>query len=125
MLRRRILASAMASVMALSSVAVIANADETKTTKDKADLKALVESFEDIRNKDIYEKGSVSAERFLGALEYDENVLADPDATAKDYTAAYLMVEALKNMDSYTAAQLADLIKKWQGVYDKQNILND
>ena len=125
MLRRRILASAMASVMALSSVAVIANADETKTTKDKADLKALVESFEDIRNKDIYEKGSVSAERFLGALEYAENVLADPDATAKDYTAAYLMVEALKNMDSYTAAQLADLIKKWQGVYDKQNILND
>lgn len=125
MLRRRILASAMASVMALSSVAVIANADETKTTKDKADLKALVESFEDIRNKDIYEKGSVSAERFLGALEYAENVLADPDATAKDYTAAYLMVEALKNMDSYTAAQLADLVKKWQGVYDKQNILND
>lgn len=127
MLRRRILASAMASVMALSSVAVVASAgEETAVTnvKSRTDLKDYVATFDSIREKDVFESGSISAQRLLDALEYADNVLADSDATAKDFTAAYLMVAALANMDSYTNSQLSDLINTWKGTYDKQNVMN-
>ena len=78
MLRRRILASAMASVMALTSVAVVASAEETvSAVKSKADLEAYVKSFDSFRENELYDYGSISGENFLSALEYADNVLAD------------------------------------------------
>lgn len=127
MLRRRILASAMASVMALSSVAVVASAGEEATTnvKRRADLEALVKKYDTFRENEIFDQGTKAGEQFLSALEYADNVLADGDAGVKDYTAAYLMVEALSDMKIYTAADLDLLIKQCKGVYDKQNIISD
>ena len=85
MLRRRILASAMASVMAIGSVAVVASAEDTavatKQIKTKADLEALVKSYDSFRTKEINDYGSESGEDFLDALEYAENVVADSAAT--------------------------------------------
>ena len=81
MLRRRILASAMASVMAIGSVAVVASAEDTaaatKQVKTKADLEALVKSYDSFRAKEIIDYGSMSGEKFLDALEYADNVIND------------------------------------------------
>ena len=83
MLRRRILASAMASVMAIGSVAVVASAEDTaaatKQVKTKADLEALVKSYDSFRAKEINDYGSMSGEKFLDALEYADN---DPSGGA-------------------------------------------
>ena len=74
MLRRRILASAMASVMALGSVAVVANAEETAVAttqvKTKADLEAYVKSFDKFREDGLNDYGSASSEKFMDAIEY-------------------------------------------------------
>ena len=73
MLRRRILTSAMASVMAIGSVAVVASAEETAAAttqmKTKADLEAYVKSFDSFRSKEINDYASKSGERFLDALD--------------------------------------------------------
>ena len=83
MLRRKILTSAMASVMALTSISAVAFADETatdvKNVKTKADLEAYVKSFDGFRSKELYDYGSISGENFLNALEYADNVLDDQD----------------------------------------------
>ena len=99
MLRRGILASAMASVMALGTVAVVANAEETAVSnvKTKADLEAYVKSFDAFRSSDINDYGSVSGEKFLSAIEYADNVLEATDSTIDDYTVAYAMIEATYN----------------------------
>ena len=64
MLRRRILASAMASVMAIGSVAVVASAEDTAAAttqmKTKADLEAYVKTFEGFRSKEINDYASKS-----------------------------------------------------------------
>ena len=101
MLRRRILASAMASVMAIGSVAVVASAEDTaaatKQVKTKADLEALVKSYDSFRAKEINDYGSMSGEKFLDALEYADNVINDSASTVDDYTVAYQMVTATYN----------------------------
>lgn len=96
MLRRRIFSSAMASVMALSSIAVVANAEETAVAniKTEADLKAYIDSLESMRSDAIYEYGSISGQKFLDALEHADNVLDNPEAGYAEYTTAYAMVEA-------------------------------
>ena len=130
MLRRRILASAMASVMAIGSVAVVASADETatavKNVKTKADLEAYVKSFDSFRENELYDYGSISGENFLSALEYADNVLADAESNADDYTSAYAMIEAVRNkLVIYTAEQLSTLIDKCKKAYESDNIYND
>lgn len=130
MLRRRILASAMASVMALTSVAVVASADETeaavKNVKSKADLEELVKSFETFRNKDIDDYGSISGERFQDAIDYAENVLNDVDSTVDDYTVAYLMLDEVYNrLKIYSADELKALIDSSTKIYETYNILNE
>ena len=101
MLRRRILASAMASVMAIGSVAVVANAETTAAAttqvKSRDDLKAYIDSLDSFRSSKIYDYGSVSGENFLNALEYADNVLDNTKSTVDDYTTAYAMVEAVYN----------------------------
>lgn len=130
MLRRRILASAMASVMAIGSVAVVASAEDTaaatKQVKTKADLEALVKSFDSFRAKEINDYGSMSGEKFLDALEYADNVINDSASTVDDYTVAYQMVTATYNsLKIYTTEELATLIKANKSKYDSKNILND
>lgn len=130
MLRRRILASAMASVMAIGSVAVVASAEETAAAttqvKTKADLEALVKSYDSFRAKEINDYGSESGEDFLDALEYAENVVANSSATVDDYTVAYQMVEATYNaLKVYTAEELVALIKANKAKYDSNNVYNE
>ena len=129
MLRRRILASAMASVMALGSVAVVANAEETAAAttqvKTKADLEAYVKSFDKFRDDGLYDYGSVSGEKFLAALEYAENVIDASASTVDDYTVAYSMLEAVYNkLAIRTAEELKTLVNKCKAAYDTENIYN-
>ncbi len=131
MLRRRILTSAMASVMALTSVAVVANADDAvvaveKQVLEKADLKAVLDKYAADRDKALNEYGSVCGEDFLDALEYAENVLDDADATKADYTVAAQMVEGTHaHLVKKTQQELRDLIKECRVIYDRGNILNE
>lgn len=133
MLRRRIFASAMASVMAISSVAVIASADETveaveaaKNVKSQDELKKLVADNEAMRNDGIYDYGSVSGQHFLDALEYADNVLDDTASTASDYTVAYKMIEETKAaLHIYSAEDLKALVDGCKKIYESDNIMNE
>lgn len=130
MLRRKILTSAMASVMALTSISAVAFADETETAvknvKTKADLEALVKSYDSFRNSGINEVGSIAGERALGALEYADNVLDDDKSSVDDYTVAYKMIEeTMKKCVLHTSTELRDLIKTCEKTYEQNNILNE
>ena len=130
MLRRKILTSAMASVMALTSISAVAFADETETAvknvKTKADLEALVKSYDSFRNSGINEVGSIAGDRALGALEYADNVLDDDRSSVDDYTVAYKMIEeTMKKCVLHTSAELRDLIKTCEKTYEQNNIMNE
>ena len=130
MLKKRILASSLASVMALSSVSVVAFADETAGIEteaiDKAQLKEYVASFDGFLKADIYEFGTVQAEQFQDAIDYAETVIEDSDATTEEATAAYQMLKAVyNNLTMYTSADLKALIDENQDKYDSNNILNE
>lgn len=130
MLRRNILTSAMASVMALTSISAVAFADETatdvKNVKTKADLEAYVKSFDGFRSKELYDYGSISGENFLNALEYADNVLDDQDSEAEDFTAAYAMIEAVYNkLKIYSVSDLRDMISSSKKIYETNNIYNE
>lgn len=130
MLRRRILASAMASVMAIGSVAVVANAETataaTTQVKSRDDLKAYISSLDSFRSTKIYDYGSISGENFLNALEYADNVLEDTKSTVDDFTTAYAMVEAVYNkLQLHTAEELKALVTSSKSVYESNNINNE
>lgn len=130
MLRRRILASAMASVMAIGSVAVVANAETTAAAttqvKSRDDLKAYVDSLDTFFSTKIYDYGSVSGENFLNAYEYAKNVLDDTKSTVDDYTTAYAMVEAVYNkLKIYTVEELKAIVNSSKSVYETNNINNE
>ena len=99
MLRRNILTSAMASVMALTSISAVAFADETatdvKNVKTKADLEAFVKEMVAFRDKSLDDYGSVTQDNFLNALAFAENVLDDAASTIDDYTSAYMILESV------------------------------
>lgn len=130
MLRRRILASAMASVMAIGSVAVVANAETTAAAttqaKTKADLEAYIKSFDSFRTSKLNDYGSISGEKFMDAIEYAENVVADTKSTLDDYTVAYAMLEATYNkLKIYTAEELKALLDTNKKNYEDGNIYNE
>lgn len=132
MLRRRILASAMASVMAIGSVAVVASADDvatasaTKNVKTKADLEAYLKELDSFRNNELNDYGSISGEEMQAALDFADNVLDNDDSTNTDYTAAYAMVAAVKNkLAIYSAEQLKTLIDSGKKIYESNNINNE
>ncbi len=117
----------MASVMALSSVAVVASAEETNL-KTKADLEKLVnETYGDsFRTDKLSEYGTYSAEKVLDALEAADAVLYDADADAEDYTVAYMMVEAVvARLVIHTAEELQALIDDCKPIVDTNNIYNE
>ena len=130
MLRRRILASAMASVMAIGSVAVVASAEDTAAStsmvKSKADLEAYVKSFDTFRENEIYDYGTTAGEEFLNTIEFAENVVLDDKATVDDYTAAYLMLKSVReSLKLYKAEELKVLIEGATKKYNTQNIMNE
>lgn len=131
MLRRKILTSAMASVMAIGSVAVVASADDTAAVatthaKTKADLEAYVKSFDGFLSDDINDYGSISGEKFLDAIEYAENVLEDDGSTVDDFTVAFAMVEATYNrLKIYTAEELKALLDANKKIFEQGNVYNE
>lgn len=137
MLRRRIFSAAMASVMALSSVAVVAQAAETTNqVKTKEDLKTLItetygESWRVSELGDTEEYTASSVEAMIKALDAADNILADSESTEADYTVAYLMVEAAAaklSVNSWkTVEELDALIKECQALINEypNDILNE
>lgn len=130
MLRRRILASAMASVMALGSVAIVASAEETAAAtalvKSKTDLEAFIKEFDKFREDGIYDYGTVAGEQFQNTIDFAENVLNNDKATSEDYTAAYQMLKAVKeSLKKYSAEELKTLLDGNAKIYNSQNIMNE
>lgn len=129
MLRRRIFSAAMASVMALSSVAVVAQAAETTNQViTKADLEELVtKTYGDSwRADDLSAYGSVSQAAMLDALEAADVILADTDADEEDYTVAYMMVKAVAaRLVIHTAEELKALIAECEPIIATNNIYNE
>lgn len=137
MLRRRIFSAAMASVMALSSVAVVAQAAETTNqVKTKADLEELVTKtygdawrLEELGDTEEYTSASVEA--MIKALDAADNILADTESDEADYTVAYLMVEAAAaklSVNSWrTVEELRALIEECEAIVNKypNDILNE
>lgn len=128
MLRRRLFSAAMASVMALSTVAVVAQAEETKMVVTKDQLKELITvTYGDAwRADELSNYGSVSQAAMLDALEAADVILADGEAKADDYTVAYMMVEAVaKGLTIHTAAELQALIDECKPILETNNIYNE
>lgn len=127
-MKKRIFAASMASVMALSSVSVVAFADETKDfgeTVTKAELKEAIKAYDEtLKNIDTY--GSVQALRFQEAYDHAAYVAADAKADADDATAAYQMLKAVAvTLKQYTNEELKELIADCKATYDENNILNE
>lgn len=127
-MKKRIFAASMASVMALSSVSVVAFADETKDfgeTVTKAELKEAIKAYDNtLKNIDTY--GSVQALRFQEAYDHAAYVAADAKADANDATAAYQMLKAVAaTLKQYTNEELKELVADCKATYDENNILNE
>lgn len=127
-MKKRIFAASMASVMALSSVSVVAFADETKDfgeTVTKAELKEAIKAYDEtLKNIDTY--GSVQALRFQEAYDHAAYVAADAKADADDATAAYQMLKAVAvTLKQYTNEELKELVADCKATYDENNILNE
>lgn len=129
MLKKRILASSMASVMALGSVSVAAFADETKDYGEavtEKELQEYVDGLEDFIADELPTYGSKQGERFQAAYDHALKVLDDDKSEAADFTAAYQMVKAVKEkLTIYTASQLGKLISDNQKKYDQNNEFNE
>lgn len=127
MMKKRILASSMASVMALSSVSVVAFADtKASETITKADLEKFIEEKEEFIAEKLPEYGESQDEQYQAAVDHCRALLEDSKATDADCTAAYQMVLAVESkLQKYTVAQLKALVKEWQSVYDSNNIRNE
>ena len=130
MLKKRILASSMASVMALSSVSVVAFADETATadygeTVTKSELKEYVASFDDFVKKELPEYGTVQTQQFKNALKYAKNISSAKDPADEEVVAAYQMLKNIReSMQMYSADQLKDLVDDCKEDYETKNVLN-
>lgn len=128
MMKKRILASSMASVMALSSISVVAFADEKDYGEavSKADLEAFLKAEVDFVENKLGDYGTVQADKYQAAIDHCTRVVEDTKSEAKDYSAAYQMAKAVKaKLVIYTADQLKALIKENQSKYDSNNIMNE
>lgn len=137
MLKKRLLSSVMASIMAVSAFSVVTSADATATTteapveeakavKTKAELKAYVDSFTGEFKADIYKFGTYAAERWNKALAVADAALNAADATDEETSNAYYYLKtATDGLKTYTKAELDALVKKHTKLYDTANILNE
>lgn len=132
-MKKRIIASTMASVMALGAASsmMVASADVadfTTQTATKADLEKLMDDKEikDLVDGGIDNYGSKSGERFQKAVDFANAVLEDGDATNDDYTVAYQMIKAACGaLQQYTSEDLKLLLNQCKGAYNTNNQLND
>ena len=129
MLKKRILASSMASVMALSAVSVVAFADETATdfgeSVNKAELKEYVKSFDNFLKDGVYECSTKQAQQFQDAYDYADNVASKKNATEEESTAAYQMLKKVyESIRPYSAEELQALIDDCTDDYETENVLN-
>ncbi len=131
MLKKRILASSMASVLALSSVSVTAFADETNA-KDygeaatKAELKEYLKSLEKFMDGEIDKYGTNQAEQIRDAYTHAQVVLDNENSTDDDAAFAYQMLKSLYDAKIIkTSTELAALIKDCKPTYDRNNVLNE
>ncbi len=135
MQKKRILATTMMSVVALSGAAssVVAQAAvadyKDQLTMTKAELKAFLEDKEIVdlvENDGIDNFGSISGDNFMKAYEYANAVVNDSDSTDDDATTAFLMVKAAKaSLIQYDKKELSALVEQCRPIYDTDNILND
>ena len=127
MLKKRILASSLASVMALSSVSVVAFADETTTANygevvTRAELKEVVKGFKEFVDSELAEFGTTQSEQFMDAYNHAKTVSEDTDANGDDATAAYqMLISVRENMKQYTKEDLEALLDECQADYDTEN----
>lgn len=128
MMKKRILASSMASVMALSSVSVVAFADEKISGESvtKAQLQAYIDEMDKFIDGELEEYGSAQDEKFQNAVDHAKLVLEDSESTKNEYTAAYQMVKAVKaKLEKYSAKDLEKKLSEYKSIYDSENILNE
>ena len=128
MMKKRILASSMASVMALSAASslVAFAADTEKETATKATLEAYIDEIDAFLDDGVEEYGSLQAAQLEAALEQAQVILDDSDSDSDDYTVAYQMLKAVKaSLKQYTADQLAALVKSYASTFETDNILNE
>lgn len=130
MLKKRILASSLASVMALSSVSVVAFADETATAKyneaiTKPELKELLAEIEKDVDKGVYDEyGTKYGEIFTKAFEAAK--LAVEDGSEDYIIASYQVLQSvLAKKQDVDIDALKQLVSDLKGKYNKGNIIND
>lgn len=133
-MKKRILASSMASVMALSaaSTMVVSSAavadfkDECVTRGELRNYLNEKEIVDLAENGGVEEFGSYSADRFVKAYSLAKNVVDDNDSTDVDCTVAFLILkEAKANLVQYTKKDVASLVAQCSGIYKTENILNE
>ncbi len=133
-MKKRIIASTMASVMALSGAAsaLVASADLGVKTEavTVSQLRSFLEKNERIielrDNGGLEQYGSVSGEKFTKALEYANAVIENGKATDDDATVAFQMVKAAeKNLVQHDKIELQALVAECTPDYKTQNELND
>lgn len=133
-MKKRIIASTMASVMAISTAAtaLVASADvkDYKTLAvTKSQLKKFIEEDKEIQaliDGGLEQYGSKSGEKFLKSIEYATAVVEDGKATGDDATVAFLMVKAAYgNLKQHTAEELQLLVAECTDAYNTENELNE
>ena len=128
-MKKRIFAASMASVMALSSVSVVAFADETKAdygeAVTKAELKEILANIEKDVDKGVYDDyGTKFGEIFTKAFEAAN--LAVENGDEDDIIAAYQVLQSvLAKKEDVTAVQLKELVDDLSAKYKRGNIIND
>ena len=132
-MKKRIIASTMASVMALSAgtslMASAAVTDFKDQSVNKATLRKLIQDPEIvdlIENDGLAQYGSISGANFMKAYDYANAVLEDVEAGDDQATVAYQMVIATKaNLVQHTADELKILVESLRGIRDTNNELNE
>jgi len=123
-MKKKILSAVLAVVICFSAFSFVAVADEG--AKTSADLQALVNSFStNWLNNDLWEYGTLSVTRFEHALEAAQATLADGEAESKEFTVAYILLEAANdNLLKKTYADLTALVVETKATYNKENEFN-
>lgn len=118
MLKKRILASSMASVMALTSICSVAFADDTDGVenyglKTRDDLASYIASSEIVEKGKANDYGAIAITNFQNALQYAGNVASNSAASSTEVTAAYRELAACAaKMRHYTKEELKELCDK-------------
>lgn len=132
-MKKRIIASTMASVMAISTAAtaLVASAD-VKDVKTEAVTKSQLEKFiadkeiQDLLDGGLEKFGTKSGEKFMKAIDYANAVVEDGKATADEATVAYQMVKAAyNNLAQHTKEELQLLVSECTDDYRTENELNE